>query len=124
MTGAIGLVPRVAGRIVAEHLGAKRGILRRNHGEDGVVDGEDDQRQHYSSNQESLRKGPTLLDLKDANPQEPNANSCDTADGTAEQEQDEEGHKNVVDRESLGRLDENPVDRLENVDMSKNISAV
>lgn len=115
---AIGLVARVTRWIVAIDLGTKGSILRRDHGKDGVVDGEDDQGQHHSSDQQGLRKSSTFLNLEDANPQESDANSSNTADGAAEEEQDEESHEDIINRERFGRLNKEPVDRLEDVDVT------
>lgn len=57
----------------------------------------------------------SFANFEDLHPQESDTDSGDTSDRAAEEEQNEQSHKNVVNREYFGCLNKHPVDRLEDV---------
>ncbi|CRK18528.1 hypothetical protein BN1708_012373 [Verticillium longisporum] len=119
---AVGPLAVAVGRR-APGLGAVDGVLGRDEHGDGVVDGEDDEGQHDGGDEQGLRRRAALADLEDADPEEADADGGDAGDGAAEEEQDEEGHEDVVDGEGARRLEEDPVDGLENVEVAEDVAA-
>ena len=109
---------------MAEGLCAVHGVLRGEKVDDGVVDGEDDEGLHDGCDEQGLRGSAALLDLEKPDPEEADADGSNAGDGAAEEEEDQEGHENVIDGKSLGGLDEDPVDGLEDVDVSEDVAAV
>ncbi|CRK33933.1 hypothetical protein BN1708_006202, partial [Verticillium longisporum] len=107
----------------APGLGAVDGVLGRDEHGDRIVDGEDDEGQHDGGDEQGLRRRAALADLEDADPEEADADGGDAGDGAAEEEQDEEGHEDVVDGEGARRLEEDPVDGLENVEVAEDVAA-
>ena len=124
VVAAIGLLVKAVGLHVAVGLRTPGGVLWRNDHSDGVVDGEDNESEENSCHQEGLGRSMALADLEDGDPEEANASSGNTNNGSGEEEQDKEQEEHVVDGEHLGRLDEDPVQRLEDVDVAKDVSAV
>lgn len=109
--------------IGAECLGSIEGVLGSHKHGDRIVDGQRDEQQHDRGDEKSLRGCPASADLEDSDPEEADANCGNTGDGAAEQDEDQKGHQDVVDGESLGSLEEDPVHRLENVDLAEDVSA-
>ncbi len=66
----------------------------------------------------------SLSDLEDLEPKESNANGCNAHDRAGEKEQDDQQKDNIIDGEDLRRLDQNPVHRIKDVDVSKNVATV
>ena len=65
-----------------------------------------------------------LANLENGNPEEADADRSDSNNRGGEKEEDKEQEQNIVDREDLGRLDKDPVERLEDVDVAEDVSAV
>lgn len=63
-------------------------------------------------------------DLEDPKPEESYANASDANYGARKEKEDQQQEDNVVDREDLRRLDEDPIHRVEDVCVSKHISAM
>lgn len=61
---------------------------------------------------------------KDGDPQNAYANCCETHNTGEEEDEDQEQKDDVVDREDFGRLDQDPVDGLEYIDVGKYVPAV
>lgn len=62
-----------------------------------------------------------LSDLENSDPEESNPNSSNANNGAAEQKQHKNREQSIVNREYFGGLHKNPVDRVENINMPKNI---
>jgi hypothetical protein len=60
----------------------------------------------------------TLSDLENPDPQESDANCCNPNDGAAEEEKYKEYKQDIVDRKDFRGLHEDPVDGVEDVDIS------
>lgn len=123
VTAAVGLLAGVTGFTGAEGLCAKGGVLGCHEHGDGVVDGKDDEGEHDGCDEECLRGSASAADLEDADPEEADADGGDAGDRAAEEEEDEKGHDDVVDREDLGGLDKDEVDGLEDVDLTQDVAA-
>lgn len=66
----------------------------------------------------------SLSDLEDLEPKKPDANGCNAHDRAGEKEQDDQQKDNIVDGEDLRRFDQNPVHRIEDIDVSENVPTV
>ena len=94
-----------------------------DHG-DGVVDCEGDERKQHSGHEECLGRSVPLANLEDGDPQEADASGRDADNRGGEEEENEEEEHNIVDGEDLGGLDEDVVERLEDVDVAEDVAAV
>lgn len=120
----VGVFAAIQGRLVgAEGLSAIVGVLGGDEHGKRVVEGKNDEGKHNSRHEESLRRGAATANLEDADPEETDAKRGDASDGATEQEEDEQGHEDIVNRECLGGLDEDPVEGLKDVDPTKDIAA-
>ena len=109
---------------VAVRLWAKSSVLRCDDHGDGVVDAEGNQGKQNSSHEESLRRGVAFADLEYGEPEEADACGGNAHDRGGEEEEHKKQEQDVVDGEDLGGLDEDPVDRLEDVDVAEDVAAV
>ena len=66
----------------------------------------------------------SFSDLEDPEPKKADANAGNADDRAGEEEEDQEEKDDIVDREDLGRLDEDPVHRIQDVRVSKHVSAM
>lgn len=66
----------------------------------------------------------SLADSENSDPEEPDANCRDADDRTAEKQQDDQCEQNVVYRKDLCRAYKDPVDRIEDIDMSQDVSTI
>lgn len=121
---AIRVLSGVTGCEVAESLRTKGGILwRHNHG-DGVVEGQHNECEQNCRHEERLWRCVVLADLEKSDPKEANTNGSDANDRCGEEEQYQQEEEHIVYWEHFGRLDQDPIDRLEDVDASEDVSAV
>lgn len=60
----------------------------------------------------------TFSDCEDFKPEEADSYGCDADDRAGEEEEDEEEEEDVVDWEDGGGFDEDPVDGVEDLDVS------
>lgn len=58
-------------------------------------------------------------DLEDPKPEEAYAETGNANDGAGEEEKHQEEEDDVVNGKDFGRVDEDPIDRVEDVDMAK-----
>lgn len=63
-----------------------------------------------------------LSNLENPYPEETNANRSNADNRAAEEQQHKDSEDDIVDREYLGRLHKNPVDRVEDIDVPKDIA--
>lgn len=124
VVSAVWLISRMFRLVGAECLGSVGRILRSDQHSDTVIGGQDYQTQQDSRDEKSLRSSATFADLEDANPEEANAHGSDTRDGAAKKEKHQESHEDVVNGEGLGRLDEDEVHGLKDVDLAKDVTAL
>lgn len=113
----------VVDRHIAVCLRTEGGVLRRDEHGDAVVDGEDDERKEDGSHEESLWGRVALADGEEHEPEKADSHGSNAYDGGGEKEEGEKEEDNVVDGEDLRCLDEDPIDGLEDVDVTKNITA-
>lgn len=99
-------------------------VLRCDEHGDGIVDGENGQCEHDGCDEQGLRRSPATANLEDTNPEEANTHSCDARDGAAEEEENQERHKNVVNWKYAGEFDKNPVERLKDVDAAEDVATL
>lgn len=121
---AIRLFSRISRRSIAECLWPKGCILRSNDHGDGIIECQGDQGEHRGRHEQSLWRRMTLADLEDPNPEKTNTSRCDPHDRATEEQQDEQRKESVVKWENLRSADEDPVDRVEDVDITKNVPAI
>lgn len=63
-----------------------------------------------------------LSNLKKLEPEKADPYCSDADNGAGEEEKDQEEEEDIVDWKDFGGLDEYPVDGIEDVDMTKNVS--
>ena len=124
VVGAVRLFAGVAQRVVTVRLGAVMCVLRSDYHGEGVVNRKCHESEHDRGHQESLWRGVTLSDLEDLEPEEPDSEAGDTEDRASEKEEHEEEEDHVVDGENLCGFDEYPIDRVEDVGVGENVTAV
>lgn len=66
----------------------------------------------------------TLSDLEKPEPKESNAYCSNTDNGTGEEEDNQEEEDDIVNREDLGRHHKYPINRVEYIHVTKNVSAM
>ena len=123
VVAAVWLRIRVVGRSIAVGLGTEGGVLRSDHHSDSVVDGKHDQGEHDSSHEKGLRSSVALADLEQTDPQEADADSCNADNRSGKEQKGQKKEDDIVDGEDLGGDNEEPVDRLEDLVVAKQISA-
>lgn len=122
--GTVGLLIAGVGAQVAVGLGAECGVLRCDYHSNGVVDAKNDEGEQNGGHEESLGRGVSLADLEEGEPEEADTCSRDADNRGGEEEQDQQEEQDVVDREDLGRLDKDPVQWLEDVDVAEDVTTV
>lgn len=120
---AVWLLTGVTGRAIAISLGAEGGVLWSDHHDDRVLNGENDQSEQDGGHEQSLRRCVVLANLEESDPQEPDTNGGNSDDRRREEEENQKKEQYVINGKDLGRLNENPVDRLEDVDMPEDVAA-
>lgn len=125
--GAIRLLPseerEVGHGLIAKRLRSKSRVLRSDNHGDGIIERQRDQCQHDGGHEQGLRRRAALADPEDANPEEPDPNCRDANKRATEEKKNEECEQDIIDWEDLGRPHQHPIDWVEDVDVSKNISA-
>jgi hypothetical protein len=117
------LVETVAGT-VAESLRAEGGVLwRDDHGE-RVVEREDDESEEDSSHEHSVWRRLAFSDPEESDPEEANADGGHADNGGGEEQHGQEEVENVVDREDTAGDGHDVVDRVEDLRVSKQETAV
>jgi len=102
VTAAIWLLTSMPWRVVAKCLRPKRGILRRNHHSNAVVECKGDQREHDSCHEQSLWTCMRLPDTEDGKPEDADADRSQTDDARAKEDQHDEEEDDIIDGENLG----------------------
>lgn len=120
---ARGLCARVLGLVGAECLRAIYGVLWRHEHADGIVDGEDGEREHDGGDEQRLGGSSAAADLEDADPEEADADGGDARDGAAKEKEDQQRHEDIVDGKDAGELDKDPVEGLEDVNVTEDVAA-
>lgn len=63
-----------------------------------------------------------LSDLEDSDPQEADSHCSNPGNRTAEEKKHKHGEKSIVNGKDVGRLDKSPVNGIEKIDVSEDIS--
>lgn len=109
-------------RVVAVLLPTVVCVLRcEDHG-DGVVDSQDNEREHHCTDEHTLRLCGAWPELKQRYPQEPDTNKRNPHNTGNKKQQDNQKCKDVVDREHFRGLNKHPVHRVENVGVGKDVA--
>ena len=66
----------------------------------------------------------SFSDAEYRDPEDSNANGGDTDDAGCEEQHCDEQEDDIINWEDLGSLDQNPVDRVEDVDVTKKMTAM
>ena len=65
-----------------------------------------------------------LSDPEDGNPKHSDADCGESNNASAEEKEHQEEEDDIVDRKNFGRHDQDVVDRLEDIDVTKQIAAL
>lgn len=122
--GAVWLSARARWLAIAEFLRAKGCILRSDDHGQRIIQRQDRQHQHDGGYQQRLRRGMALSDLEYPDPEESDANHSDSHDRAAEEKQRQQREESVVDRKYASRFQEDPIQRIEDVDLAEDVSAM
>lgn len=123
VVAAVGLVGAVAAA-VAEGLGTESGVLGRDDHGERVVESEDDEGEEYGGHEHGVGGCLSFADFEEGNPEEADSDGSHADDGRGEEEHRQEKVEDVVYREDAAGDRHDVVDRVEDLGVSEQETAV